>query len=225
MPEGTSSTAIKCNDDHYGFINLLSEDKTMTFIPRSDLENDAEMNKNQKTEDKSSIVLIGLMGAGKSSIGRRLAARLNLPFKDADTEIEAAANMSVAEIFENHGETAFRDGERKVIARLLSGARQVLATGGGAYMDPETRALIAKSGTSIWLRAELDTLTKRCMKRNSRPLLKTGDPKEILKGLMDQRYPVYAEADIVVDSGEGPHEIVITKIVDELKAHEKTAST
>lgn len=179
------------------------------------------MDTKQLTDDKPSIVLIGLMGAGKSSIGRRLAARLNLPFKDADTEIEAAANMSVSEIFETHGETAFRDGERKVIARLLSGPRHVLATGGGAYMDPQTRALITKTGTSVWLRAELDILVKRCMKRNSRPLLRAGDPKKILRELMDKRYPLYAEADIIVDSGEGPHEIVISNIVKKLKDFEK----
>lgn len=179
------------------------------------------MDTKKLTDDKPSIVLIGLMGAGKSSVGRRLAARLKLPFKDADSEIEAAANMSVSEIFENHGETAFREGERKVITRLLSGPRHVLATGGGAYMDPETRALIASIGTSVWLRAKLDILVKRCMKRNSRPLLKTGDPKQILKELMDKRYPYYAEADIVVDSGEGPHDIVISKIIEQLNEYEK----
>ena len=168
------------------------------------------------------IVLVGLMGAGKSSVGRRLATQLGLPFKDADHEIEAASNLSVPEFFDIHGEAAFRDGERKVIARLLKEPRHVLATGGGAFMDPKTRALIARKGCSIWLRAELDVIYKRCMKRNNRPLLKTGNPKTILKDLMDQRYPIYAEADITVDSGDGPHEIVVDKIVtalNDLKNH------
>jgi len=164
------------------------------------------------------IVLVGLMGAGKSSVGRRLANQLGLPFKDADTEIETASNLSVPEFFEIHGERAFREGERKVIARLLKEPRHVLATGGGAFMDPETRAMIATSGCSIWLRAELEVIYKRCMKRDNRPLLKTGDPKVILKKLMDERYPVYAEADVTVDSGDGPHEIVVDKIITALTA-------
>ncbi|MDF2365722.1 shikimate kinase [Sneathiella sp.] len=164
------------------------------------------------------IVLVGLMGAGKSSVGRRLATQLGLAFKDADTEIETASNLSVSEFFDIHGEASFRDGERKVIARLLKEPRHVLATGGGAFMDPKTRALIVQKGCSIWLRAELDVIYKRCMKRNNRPLLKTGDPKTILKDLMDTRYPVYAEADITVDSDDGPHEIVVDKIIAALKS-------
>ena len=171
------------------------------------------------------IVLVGLMGAGKSSIGRRLASQLGLPFKDADAEIEAASNLTVAEFFDIHGEAAFREGERKVIARLLKEPRHVLATGGGAFMDKKTRALIAKKGCSIWLRAELDVIYKRCMKRNNRPLLKTGNPKATLKKLMDERYPVYAEADITVDSGDGPHEIVVDKIIAALAALEEPPST
>ncbi len=170
------------------------------------------------------IVLVGLMGAGKSSIGRRLATQLGLPFKDADTEIEAASNLSVSEFFNRHGEAAFREGERKVIARLLKDPRHVLATGGGAFMDPRTRALISKKGCSIWLRAELDVIYKRCMKRNNRPLLKTGNPKTILKNLMEARYPVYAEADITVDSGDGPHEIVVDKIIAALKDLKNSSS-
>ena len=165
------------------------------------------------------------MGAGKSSIGRRLASQLGLPFKDADAEIEAASNLTVAEFFDIHGEAAFREGERKVIARLLKEPRHVLATGGGAFMDKKTRALIAKKGCSIWLRAELDVIYKRCMKRNNRPLLKAGNPKATLKKLMDERYPVYAEADITVDSGDGPHEIVVDKIIQALAAHDKPPST
>ncbi|MAZ03794.1 MAG: shikimate kinase [Sneathiella sp.] len=171
------------------------------------------------------IVLVGLMGAGKSSIGRRLASQLGLPFKDADAEIEAASNLTVAEFFDIHGEAAFREGERKVIARLLKEPRHVLATGGGAFMDKKTRALIAKKGCSIWLRAELDVIYKRCMKRNNRPLLKTGNPKATLKKLKDERYPVYAEADITVDSGDGPHEIVVDKIIAALAALEEPPST
>jgi len=169
-------------------------------------------------QDLRSIVLVGLMGAGKSSVGRRLATELGLPFKDADTEIEKASNLSVAEFFDQHGEEAFRKGERQVIARLLTGPRQVLATGGGAYMDEETRALIAEKGISVWLRAELDVLYKRCMKRNNRPLLKKGNPREILKNLMEERYPVYGLADLTADSGEGPHEIVVGKITSALAA-------
>lgn len=164
------------------------------------------------------IVLVGLMGAGKSSVGRRLAQELGLPFKDADAEIEAAANLSIPEFFELHGEPAFREGERKVIARLLKEPPHVLATGGGAFLDTKTQALIAKKGCSIWLRAELDILYKRCMKRNNRPLLKGGNPKAILKKLMDERYPVYAKADITIDSGEGPHEIVVAKIIAALSS-------
>jgi len=167
-------------------------------------------------EDRT-IVLVGLMGAGKSSIGRRLATALNLPFKDADTEIEQASNLTVPDFFEIHGETAFRDGERKVIARLLDGPKHILATGGGAYMDVETRNLIRKKGRSVWLRADLETLLNRCLKRNTRPLLQTGDPKQILENLMAQRYPIYGEADIIVDSSEGPHELVVGKILHALR--------
>ena len=162
------------------------------------------------------IVLVGLMGAGKSSVGRRLAAALNLPFRDADTEIETASNMTIPDFFELHGEAAFREVERKVIARLLEEPRHVLATGGGAFMDPETRRLIAEKGCAIWLRADLDVIYKRCMKRNNRPLLKSGNPRETLQRLMNERYPVYAEADIIVDRGDGPHEIVVDKIISAL---------
>jgi len=164
-----------------------------------------------------SIVLVGLMGAGKSSVGRRLAARLGLPFVDADSEVEAAAGCTIEEMFETHGEQYFRDGERRVIARLLNGPRQVLATGGGAYMDPSTRACIREHGISIWLRAELDVLLKRVKRRKDRPLLKGGDPAATLRRLMDLRYPIYAEADITVDSGDGPHELVVEEIVRRLE--------
>jgi len=163
------------------------------------------------------IALVGLMGAGKSAIGRRLAARLGLPFVDADAEIEAAAGCSIEEIFERHGETAFRDGERRVIARLLAGPPQVLATGGGAFMDPDTRALIRDQAVSVWLRVELEVLVRRTGRRNNRPLLKTGDPRAILQRLMDERYPRYAEADVVVDTDDGPPEDTVARVLDALR--------
>lgn len=166
-----------------------------------------------------SIVLVGLMGAGKSSVGRRLASRLGLPFVDADNEVEAAAGCTIEEMFETHGEQYFRDGERRVIARLLNGPRQVLATGGGAYMDPSTRACIRERGIAVWLRAEHDVLMKRVKRRKDRPLLKQGDPAETLRRLMEVRYPIYAEADITVDSGDGPHELVVEEIVRRLEQH------
>jgi len=145
-------------------------------------------------------VLVGLMGVGKSAVGRRLAKRLDLPFVDADAEIEAAAGSSISDFFEQHGEAAFRDGERKVIARLLDGEPRVLATGGGAFMDPETRALVKSRGISIWLNANLETLVERVSRRNNRPLLKNGDARKILSELMAVRNPIYAEADIAVES-------------------------
>jgi shikimate kinase len=170
-----------------------------------------------------SIVLVGLMGAGKSSVGKRLAQRLGLPFTDADNEIEAAAGCSVEEIFARHGEAAFRDGERRVITRLLEGPRQVLATGGGAFMDAATRAKIRERGTSIWLKADLDVLVKRCGRRSSRPLLQQGDPRQVLEGLMLARHPIYAEADLTIDSGEQPHDQVVEAIVGRLAAHAGSA--
>jgi len=149
-----------------------------------------------------SIVLVGLMGAGKTSIGRRLAGRLGLPFRDADDEIELAAGCTIPEIFERFGEKEFRDGERRVIRRLLGGDPIVLATGGGSYMDPRTRDAIREAGVSVWLRCKLPTLMRRVAMRDNRPMLKGGDPAEIMQRLMDVRYPVYAEADIVVDCGD-----------------------
>lgn len=151
-----------------------------------------------------SIVLVGLMGAGKTKIGRRLAARLGLPFFDSDEEIETAAGETIEEIFANRGEAVFRDGERRVIARLLTGQVHVLATGGGAFMDPQTRRVIAARGVSIWLRAELDVLFARVSRRSNRPLLKTPDPRAVLAELIERRYPIYTEADITIDSGYGP---------------------
>ena len=160
-----------------------------------------------------SIVLVGLMGAGKSKIGRRLASRLGLPFFDSDCEIEAAAGETIEEIFANRGERVFREGERRVIARLLGQSVHVLATGGGAFMDPATRAIIARRGVSLWLRADLDVLVSRVLRRSNRPLLKQGDPRAILAELIERRYPVYAEADLVLDSGEGSPEATVNRAI------------
>ena len=159
------------------------------------------------------IVLVGLMGAGKSKIGRRLAARLGLPFFDSDPEIEAAAGETIEEIFANRGERVFRDGERRVIARLLTRPVHVLATGGGAFMDPATRQTIARRGVSLWLRADLDVLVSRVLRRSNRPLLKQGDPRAILAELIARRYPVYAEADVAVDSGDGSPETTVARAI------------
>ncbi len=169
------------------------------------------------------VVLVGLMGAGKSCIGRRLAARTGLTFVDADIEIEKAAGCSVAEIFERYGEPAFRDGERRVIARLLAGTPAVLATGGGAFMDPGTRALIHDQGISVWLRADLDTLVARTKGRTHRPLLNSGDVRETLAKLMDTRYPVYAEADITVDTGIDNPNLTCTRVLEAIGAFSGTA--
>ena len=163
-----------------------------------------------------SLVLVGLMGAGKSTVGRRLGSALRLPFHDADQEIESAAGCSISDFFERYGETAFREGERKVIARLLKGPRHVLATGGGAFMDPATRALIKREGFSIWLRADITLLMERVMKRQTRPLLKNADPRATMERLMAERYPVYAEADLTVDSNGGPHDTVVQQILSHL---------
>ena len=165
-----------------------------------------------------SIVLVGLMGAGKSKIGRRLAVRLGLPFFDSDPEIEAAAGETIEEIFANRGERVFREGERRVIARLLAQPVHVLATGGGACMDPVTRELIARRGVSLWLRADLDVLVSRVLRRSNRPLLKQGDPRAVLAALIERRYALYAEADVVVDSGEGSPEATVTRAVAALAA-------
>ena len=170
-----------------------------------------------------SIVLVGLMGAGKSKIGRRLAARLSLPFFDSDPEIEAAAGETIEEIFANRGERIFREGERRVIARLLAQPVHVLATGGGAFMDPLTRAVIARRGVSVWLRADLDVLASRVLRRSNRPLLKQGEPRAILAELIERRYPLYAEADVVVDSGEASPEATVTRAVAALAGCPRSA--
>ncbi|MCP5366899.1 MAG: shikimate kinase [Hyphomicrobiales bacterium] len=165
-----------------------------------------------------SIVLVGPMGAGKSSVGRRLAKRLGLPFTDADDAIEAAAGRTIPEIFDTLGEEAFRDGERRVIARLLAGPRQVLATGGGAFMDPLTRAAIRERGVSVWLRADLDVLVERTSRRTDRPLLRGGDPREILERLLAVRNPVYAEADVTVESGADGLDDTVDRLLAALPA-------
>ena len=163
------------------------------------------------------IVLVGLMGAGKTKIGRRLASRLHLPFFDSDTEIETAAGETIEEIFRYRGESVFRDGEHRVIARLLTRPIHVLATGGGAFMDPATRALIARRAVSVWLRADLDVLVARVARRNNRPLLQTRDSRAVLAELIERRHPIYAEADVTIDSGEGPVELTTTRVISALR--------
>jgi shikimate kinase len=163
-----------------------------------------------------SIVLVGMMGAGKTAIGRRLAAALGWPFTDADQAIETAAGTTIANIFEEIGEPAFRVRERQVIARLLRGKRQVLALGGGAFVDPETRALVRERAVAIWLRADLDVLVRRTARRNDRPLLAGGDPRARLAALLEQRAPIYAEADLVVDSSKGPIGDVVARALEAL---------
>lgn len=159
------------------------------------------------------IALIGLMGSGKSTIGARLAGRLRLPFVDSDAEIELAARMSIAELFEAFGEEGFRDGERRVIARLMEGPRRVIATGGGAWMDARTRALLDERALVIWLRADIEVLVERVGRRNHRPLLVGRDPGEVLRALADRRDPVYATAHMTIDSGTDPHAVTVRRIV------------
>lgn len=169
---------------------------------------------------KRTVVLVGLMGAGKSAIGRRLAHRLGLPFIDADTEIEAAAGCTIDEIFARDGEAAFRAAERRIIARLLTERPlHILATGGGAFMDPETRTLIRGKGLSVWLKADLDILLARTARRSHRPLLKNGDPRVILQRLIDVRYPVYAEADLTVVSDDHPPEYTVDRVMEAIAPH------
>jgi shikimate kinase len=163
------------------------------------------------------VVLVGMMGAGKSAVGRRLAASLDLPFIDADEEIEKAAGCPITDIFALHGEAAFRDGERRVIERLLKQPICILATGGGAFMDAGIRAAIAESGISVWLNADVETLWQRVRRRSDRPLLNTENPKETLEALVQTRYPVYAKADITIESCEGPLDDTVKRVADALK--------
>ena len=166
-----------------------------------------------------SIVLVGLMGAGKSTVGRRVASRLGLMFKDADTEIEDAANRSITELFAIYGEASFRDGEERVIARLLRQGPMVLATGGGAFLRQTTRERIAESGVSVWLKAELDVLMRRVRKRSTRPLLQTEDPVATMRALMEIRHPIYELADVTVISRDVTHDRVVEDVLEAIDAH------
>lgn len=170
------------------------------------------------------IALVGLMGAGKTSVGRRLAEALHLPFRDGDDEVERAAGMTVPEIFELYGETPFREAERRVITRLLNGPPHVLGTGGGAFMDPVTRALMREKALVIWLKADVDVLAKRVARKGNRPLLAGKDPHAVLTALAEVRYPVYAEADLVVESGDLPHAAVVEAVIAAIKAHNRAHS-
>jgi shikimate kinase len=170
-----------------------------------------------------SIVLVGMMGSGKTSIGRRVAQRLGIPFVDADAEIEKAAGMSIPDIFSIRGEAEFRSGEARVIVRLLDGGPQVLSTGGGAFMNSDTRAAIAARGVSIWLNADFDVLMKRIKRRHDRPLLKTDDPGATLRALMEARYPTYALADVTVQSHDEPHDKIVDAVVAALAGRLKNA--
>jgi shikimate kinase len=188
-------------------------------MPRRSIAKDIEAVK--RSLNGRSIVLVGLMGAGKSTVGRRLAQKLGLDFTDADAEIERAAGKTVPDIFRDHGEAYFRDGERKVIARLLETGPQVLATGGGAFMNEETRNNIARLGISVWLKADMDLLMKRVRRRDNRPLLKAEDPEEVMRQLIAQRYPVYGQADVTVESRDVPHNSIVSDVIRALAAHER----
>jgi shikimate kinase len=171
------------------------------------------------------LVLVGMMGAGKTSVGKRVAQRLSLPFVDADVAIEDAAGMTIPEIFAKHGEPSFRDGERKVIARLLDSEQKVLATGGGAFINAETRAAIKASGVSIWLKAEFEVLMARVRRKGNRPLLQTADPDQTMRNLIADRYPIYAEADITVESRDVAHDVMVDAVLDALIAAHGVAAT
>lgn len=171
------------------------------------------------------IVLVGMMGAGKTTVGRRLANRLGLPFTDSDVEIETAAGMSIPDIFTAHGEDEFRAGEARVIARLLRERQGVIATGGGAFINPETRAAILAHAVSVWIKADFDVLFARVSKRPTRPLLQTPDPKGTLRELIEKRYPIYALADLTIVSHDVPHDMVVNDILSALSAHFETPDT
>lgn len=171
------------------------------------------------------LVLVGLMGAGKTTIGRRLAKEVGLDFFDSDAEIVEAAGCSVSDIFALYGEAIFRDLEQRVLSRLVSGGAAVIATGGGAFMNPQIRKVIADHAISIWLKADLDVLEERVSRKNTRPLLEGGDKSAILTRLMEERYPVYAQADFTVNSGKGTHEGVVVEIIHMLKSANQKVST
>ncbi len=168
------------------------------------------------------LVLVGMMGAGKTTVGRRLAARLGRPFLDSDEEIEKAAQMSIPEIFEQRGEPEFRAGETRVIARLLKDGAVVLATGGGAFVNGETRALVKAEAISVWLKAEIDILFERVSRRNNRPLLRTANPRATLKKLIEERYPIYAEADVTVVSRDVPQDVVADDVIEAVLVYLKS---
>jgi len=168
---------------------------------------------------RKTIALVGLMGVGKSSIGRRLAHALDLPFRDADAEVETAAGRTIAEIFAQYGEPAFREGERKVIARLLDEGPHVLATGGGAFMNDQTRALIKDKAVSVWLKADLEVLARRIARKSDRPLVTGKDPLEVLQAQAAVRYPIYEQADIIVETGDTPHQVAVESILEALQQH------
>lgn len=193
----------------------------MTALQRARNDGDIVARQIRAKLGKRPLVLVGLMGSGKSSVGKRLATRIGLKFVDSDHEIEKAANLSIKEIFSNYGEPYFRSGERRVIARLLRGGSKVLATGGGAFMNPKTRAAVKKSSVSLWLNAELPILMSRVRRRPTRPLLQNEDPEGVMKGLIEERYPIYATADLQVLSRDVPHEIVVQDILDALCVHLK----
>lgn len=200
------------------------DEMSRTGLPPQQRERASERTKNREHPlrrqlGSRSIVLVGLMGAGKSTVGRRLATKLGLPFHDADQEIESAAGMAVQDIFSAYGEPYFREGERKVIARLLQEGPIVLATGGGAFMNEETRANIGQAGISIWLRADITVLMRRVRKRSNRPLLNNEDPEGTMRRLMDLRHPVYALADLTVESCEAPQDRVVAEVLRVLSEH------
>jgi len=167
---------------------------------------------------RRTIALVGLMGVGKSSVGRRLANALSLPFRDADAEVEAAAGRSISDIFSELGEAAFREGERRVIARLLEGPPHVLATGGGAFMNPETRKLIKSKAVSVWLKTDLEVLARRVSRKNTRPLIAGRDPLEVLSAQAEARYPIYGEADVTVETGDAPHHNTVDQVIQAVSA-------
>ena len=173
---------------------------------------------------RRTIALVGLMGVGKSSVGRRLANALELPFRDADAEVEAAAGRSVADIFTDLGEAAFREGERRVISRLLDQEPHVLATGGGAFMNEQTRALIRSKAVSVWLKTDLDVLARRVSRKDTRPLLAGKDALEVLQAQADQRYALYAQADLIVETGDAAHHVTVEQVIDALCARNQTVS-
>ncbi|HEY9218308.1 MAG TPA: shikimate kinase [Phenylobacterium sp.] len=165
------------------------------------------------------IALVGLMGVGKSSVGRRLASALDLPFRDADTEVEQAAGRAIPDIFADLGEATFREGERRVIARLLDEPPHVLATGGGAFMSPQTRALLKAKAITVWLKADLEVLARRIARKDNRPLLVGKDPLTVLQSQAEARYPTYAEADITVETADAPHHVTVEQLLQALTAH------